>query len=63
MPGLGGFSDDLMCLSGASETASGPGALLRGGGFFGGPITGPLTVLGTFDPSRSDDFVGFRCAR
>jgi formylglycine-generating enzyme required for sulfatase activity len=50
-------------LSGASTTASGPGALLRGGSFLGGPIAGPLTVFGTFAPSRSEDFVGFRCAR
>jgi formylglycine-generating enzyme required for sulfatase activity len=62
-PGWGGFSDDFMCLSGASTTASGPGALVRGGAFFGGPIAGPLAVFGTFEPSRSEDFVGFRCTR
>src|SRR5262249_56520392 len=32
-PGWGGFSDDEMCLSGASATATGPGALVRGGQF------------------------------
>lgn len=62
-PSWGSFSDDLMCLSGASATATGPGALLRGGVFFGGPIAGPLAVLGTLEPSRAVDFVGFRCAR
>ncbi len=67
-PGWGGFSDDAMCLAGASETTTGPGALVRGGGFssvasFGGPIAGPLAVTGTFAPSGSTIFIGFRCAR
>jgi formylglycine-generating enzyme required for sulfatase activity len=62
-PGWGGFSNDFMCLSGASETGNGPGALLRGGAFFLGPIAGPLTVFGTVSPSRSEQFFGFRCAR
>lgn len=42
-PGWSGFSGDTMCLSGASTTAFGPGALLRGGFFFGGTNAGPLT--------------------
>jgi formylglycine-generating enzyme required for sulfatase activity len=62
-PGWASFSNDLMCLSGTSETANGPGALLRGGAFFFGPIAGALTVVGTVEPSRSEDFVGFRCVR
>jgi formylglycine-generating enzyme required for sulfatase activity len=62
-PGWGAFSNDFMCLSGASTTASGPGALLRGGGFFFGPGAGPLAVFAGVEPSRSEDFVGFRCAR
>ena len=62
-PGWGGFSNDFMCLAGASETGNGPGALLRGGAFFLGPIGGPLTVFGTVSPSRSEQFFGFRCAR
>jgi len=62
-PGWGEFSDDFMCLAGASTTQNGPGALIRGGQSFGGRISGPLTVYGTFAPSRSEDFVGFRCAR
>ena len=52
-PGWAGFSNDFMCLSGASTTANGPGALLRGGDFFVlGTAAGPLTVLG-FEPSSS----------
>lgn len=62
-PGWGTFSDDFMCLSGASTTGKGPGALVRGGFFVGGPIAGPLTVFGTVSPSRSQDIFGFRCAR
>jgi formylglycine-generating enzyme required for sulfatase activity len=62
-PGWGEFSDDLMCLAGADTTRNGPGALVRGGQFFGGAVSGPLTVLGTLEPSRSEDFIGFRCAR
>jgi len=62
-PNWNGFSNDFMCLAGASTIGNGPGALLRGGFFFGGRLAGPLNVFGTFEPSRSDDFVGFRCAR
>jgi hypothetical protein len=62
-PGWGRFSNDSMCLAGASTTVAGPGALVRGGGFLDGSANGPLTVFGTVAPTRSDDFVGFRCAR
>jgi formylglycine-generating enzyme required for sulfatase activity len=65
-PNWGGFSDDSMCLSGANENGTGPGALLRGGSFsifFGGTTAGPLTVNGAFAPSASTAFIGFRCAR
>jgi formylglycine-generating enzyme required for sulfatase activity len=62
-PGWGNVSDDFMCFAGASTEAGGPGALVRGGAFFGGSINGPLMVVGTFEPSRSEDFVGFRCVR
>jgi formylglycine-generating enzyme required for sulfatase activity len=62
-PGWGGFSDDDMCLSGASTTATGPGALLRGGNFFGGMGAGPLTVNGSGQPWLSFIHIGFRCAR
>ena len=56
------FSNDIMCLAGASET-SGPGALLRGGFyFFMGDLAGPHAV--TMDePSGGFHFIGFRCAR
>ncbi len=61
-PGWGGFSDDEMCLSGASETENGPGALLRGGSFIVSGNAGPLRVI-DLTPSRSSRFIGFRCAR
>jgi eukaryotic-like serine/threonine-protein kinase len=62
-PGWDGFSNDYMCLSGASTTETGPGALLRGGAFTFGPEAGPLSVGGGIRPSRADGTVGFRCAR
>jgi len=62
-PGWGAFSNDYMCLSGASTTALGPGALLRGGRFNGLTLAGPLSVDVVFAPSDSIDFIGFRCAR
>jgi hypothetical protein len=62
-PGWGGFSNDDMCLSGASTTANGPGALIRGGYFSFGSGSGPFTVNGDYEPWNSGDAVGFRCAR
>jgi formylglycine-generating enzyme required for sulfatase activity len=65
-PGWGAFSDDVMCLSGASTTATGPGALIRGGEFSFGAGAGPLSVLGNFGPFVSVDDptrIGFRCAQ
>jgi formylglycine-generating enzyme required for sulfatase activity len=64
--GWDSFSDDLMCLFGASTgpgPGPGPGALLRGGFFIGGPVNGPLAVIGTVEATRSQDLFGFRCAR
>jgi hypothetical protein len=67
--GWGGFSDDFMCLAGASTTASGafpgPGALIRGGDFGSGVIAGAFAVHGGFSPSDPGLFgtVGFRAAR
>jgi formylglycine-generating enzyme required for sulfatase activity len=61
-PGWGGFSDDLMCLSGASTTANAPGALLRGGAFILDTGSGPLTI-NVISPSFAGIVVGFRCAR
>jgi formylglycine-generating enzyme required for sulfatase activity len=58
-----GFSNDVMCLAGASETAGAPGALLRGGFyFFLGELAGPLTVS-TEAPTNGFHFIGFRCVR
>jgi formylglycine-generating enzyme required for sulfatase activity len=62
-PGWGGFSNDQMCLSGASTTGQFPGALDRGGSFAGGPAAGPLAVDGSFQPSFPSGGIGFRCAR
>ena len=59
----GGFSNDLMCLAGASTVDTGPGALLRGGDFGSGSPAGPLAVFGFYEPSLAFGFVGFRCAR
>ena len=52
-PGWGGFSDDYMCLSGASDTALGPGALLRGGYFIIGTNAGPLAAVAAGRRARS----------
>jgi formylglycine-generating enzyme required for sulfatase activity len=62
-PGWDGFSNDFMCLSGASTVALGPGALLRGGSWTDGTSAGPLMVDGFFMPSGADGLLGFRCAR
>jgi formylglycine-generating enzyme required for sulfatase activity len=62
-PGWGTFSNDSMCLAGASMTANGPGALLRGGDFGSGPEAGPLTVSASFGPFNFGPSVGFRCVR
>ena len=59
----GGFSDDFMCLFGASTAAGGPGALLRGGDFRSRSSAGPLAVVGSGGPFNSRAFIGFRCAR
>jgi formylglycine-generating enzyme required for sulfatase activity len=62
-PGWGGFSGDFMCLSGASTTVTGPGALLGGGYFGNGTQAGPLAVSGINLASGAFFSVGFRCAR
>ena len=67
-PSWGGFSDDVMCLAGASTTSTSPGALLRGGAFFDdafflGPFAGPLSVADAPPNREGRGFVGFRCAR
>lgn len=62
-PGWGMLSDDHMCLSGASTTVLGPGALLRGGSFLDHASAGPFAVNGSIQPLFDDLFVGFRGAR
>jgi hypothetical protein len=62
-PGWDGFSDDFMCLSGASTTATGPGALFRGGSWSDGPAAGVFAVNAFVAPSVSGGGLGFRCAR
>lgn len=61
--GWGGFSNDRMCLSGASTAPGGPGALIRGGSFVDGANAGPLSILGAIRPVTIFSFIGFRCAR
>jgi hypothetical protein len=62
--GWASFSDDDMCLAGASADASSPGALLRGGTFATDdrPHAGPFAVRDAA-PFLVLQFVGFRCAR
>jgi hypothetical protein len=62
-PGWGSFSNDVMCLSGASTTTEGPGALLRGGDWISGASAGPFAVVGVIQPWFSPDNFGFRGAR
>ncbi|MGH9380323.1 MAG: SUMF1/EgtB/PvdO family nonheme iron enzyme [Thermoanaerobaculia bacterium] len=63
-PGWGAFSDDQMCLAGASTELQGPGAVLRGGYWFSGTAAaGPLAVRGDVQPSISSVGFGFRGAR
>jgi formylglycine-generating enzyme required for sulfatase activity len=68
-PGWGAFSDDLMCLAGASTTATGPGALVRGGFYQSFTEAGvfaldnrPVSTLGN-NPALPRKSLGFRCAR
>ena len=61
-PGWASFSDDKMCLAGASTTSVSPGALVRGGAFFERAEAGPLAVT-VRSPTRSVSCVGFRCVR
>lgn len=62
-PSWGSFSDDQMCLAGASTTAIGPGALVRGGDHNELFFAGPLAVSAGNEPWRSDPALGFRGAR
>lgn len=62
-PGWGAFSDDLMCLSGASTTAQGPGSIIRGGDWVNGAVNGPLTISGDWPPTAAAVWIGFRGVR
>jgi hypothetical protein len=62
-PGWGTFSEDIMCLSGASTTATGPGALVRGGFFTGVFVEAGVFAVDVVEPARSPRGIGFRCAR
>ena len=65
-PTYGDFSDDQMCLAGASTAfGSGPGVLVRGGDFIAGDNAGPFSIIGSIRPSspNTTGFVGFRGAR
>ncbi len=62
-PGWGAFSNDVMCLSGASSVVTSPGALSRGGSYDDGTGAGPFAVDGTTGPSRAGFNLGFRGAR
>jgi hypothetical protein len=61
-PGWGTFSDDRMCLSGASTTMTGPGVLFRGGHFNAGTDAGPFAV-DVLTPQGFGTAIGFRGAR
>jgi formylglycine-generating enzyme required for sulfatase activity len=66
-PGWGSVDDfssnDDMCVSGASTTVTGPGALIRGGNFFNGVSAGPFSVVALNQPQSSFFYIGFRGAR
>jgi hypothetical protein len=63
-PGWGSFSNDVMCLAGASTTYTGPGALLRGGSFNDSVAAeGVFAVSGNVAPREEDIDFGLRCAR
>ena len=63
-PGWSNFSDDEMCLAGASTTTPSPVAPTRGGAWasLGGTKAGPFAIH-PFAPFHSTAFIGFRCAR
>ena len=61
--GWGAFSEDLMCLAGANPTATGPGALIRGGFFTGVFVEAGVFAVDVANPARSGRGIGFRCGR
>jgi formylglycine-generating enzyme required for sulfatase activity len=61
-PGWGGFSNDHLCLAGASTT-TGPAAVLRGGNWALGTDAGVFNIDALSWPGAAYDSTGFRCAR
>jgi formylglycine-generating enzyme required for sulfatase activity len=63
-PGWASFSNDDMCLAGASTAFPHPVAPTRGGAWasLGGAKAGPFAIH-PFAPFHSTAFIGFRCAR
>ena len=60
-----GFGSDVSCIgrgSGEPSTRS-PAALLRGGNFLNGTLSGPFAVNAFIQPSSSNNYFGFRGAR
>jgi hypothetical protein len=62
-PGWGSFSDDVMCLSGATTTAQNPGIVIRGGDFLTGSSSGPFAVDARWLAPPPFTVPGFRGAR
>jgi hypothetical protein len=60
--GWASFSNDYMCLAGASETDTHPDALVRGGSFQAGLRAGPLAIRAR-EPFSQPNSRGFRCVR
>jgi formylglycine-generating enzyme required for sulfatase activity len=53
-----GYGVDFQGICGAAESGA-PGALVRGGGWFIGPLAGPFAVGGVNRPSSSSGGAGF----
>lgn len=62
-PGWGSFSDDAMCVGGASVDVPSPGVLVRGGAVRFGRQAGPLSVAESGASFSGIFVIGFRCAR
>jgi hypothetical protein len=62
-PGWDTFSNDEMCLAGATTGFPGPGALTRGGNNLDGTGAGPFTVGAFLHPQDTTGLLGFRGAR
>ncbi len=62
-PGWGSFSKDIMCASGASDTAKGPGSLTLGGRFYDKGTAGAFAIYEGNFPYADQGTIGFRCGR